>query len=338
MLLGLINTAAAAPGIGTLLRYLTRRTPRIFMFHRFSAARGASATHADELVRFLRIARQCCELLTVTELLAQRDRPGHPKRPLAAITVDDGYRDFYTVAMPILAEQRVPATLYATAGFVDGGLWLWWDALRHLIDSHAAGRTSVELPDRVFATELSGRRSRATFFSEVATYLVQRSNAERAQAVAQLEASAGESLPARPLGRYAAMSWAELAEARDAGIEIGGHTMTHAFLPLLDRDGLRHELDDAKQMVERHLGSRLTTFAYPNGMPYDYTPAVAEAVRSAGFSAALLAHPRPFSPRNRFAIGRWTAQSTDSTLGNVLNGTSALKLALWGSRDAVGEH
>ena len=45
--------------------------------------------------------------------------PGDGDCPVV-VTVDDGYRDFATVALPLFEEHRIPVTLYVTTGFVAG--------------------------------------------------------------------------------------------------------------------------------------------------------------------------------------------------------------------------
>jgi peptidoglycan/xylan/chitin deacetylase (PgdA/CDA1 family) len=323
----MITNAAGALGAWTLTRRVTRHVPRIFMFHRFSSKPSDGMTDADELVRFIDRVRAVCELVTVSDLASRLDDPRPMARPLAAITVDDGYADFHTVALPILAERGVPATLYATAGFVDGRYWLWWDALRHLLEVHPGGTLELELDGQVVAWQLGDAPSRQDAWERIADTLVSR-NAERATVISELQAAASHRLPTKPTLEYAPMSWAQLAEAEAAGIEIGGHTMTHAFLPGLDHDGLRQEINAAKALMEEHLTHPLVTFAYPNGNPSDCTPAVIDAVRAAGFSAAVLAHPRPFRAADRYRLGRWSAHSGEQRLDHILNGASALKLAL----------
>jgi peptidoglycan/xylan/chitin deacetylase (PgdA/CDA1 family) len=64
--------------------------------------------------------------ITVTHLAqAMADRSLHlPDRPVV-VTVDDGLADFYTGALPVLAQYGFPATLYVTTGFVGGtSRWL----------------------------------------------------------------------------------------------------------------------------------------------------------------------------------------------------------------------
>ena len=55
----------------------------------------------------------------------------------AAITFDDGYRDNYEIAFPIIERQKIPATLYLTAGYLDSNSdkYLKWDMARKMIDS-----------------------------------------------------------------------------------------------------------------------------------------------------------------------------------------------------------
>jgi len=66
-----------------------------------------------------------------------------PPKPVV-ITFDDGYRDNYEVAFPLLRRYRTPATIYLVTSFVDGAIRLipdpvWdamrWDQAREMADS-----------------------------------------------------------------------------------------------------------------------------------------------------------------------------------------------------------
>ena len=48
------------------------------------------------------------------------------------ITFDDGYRDNYTLAYPMLKRLNVPFTVYVTTGFIDNRLPMWWYEGEHL--------------------------------------------------------------------------------------------------------------------------------------------------------------------------------------------------------------
>ena len=61
------------------------------------------------------------------------------------ITFDDGYRDNYEAAFPILKAVGVPATFFVTAGFVDSGQLPWWDEIAWMV--RTSRRDRVELRD-----------------------------------------------------------------------------------------------------------------------------------------------------------------------------------------------
>lgn len=99
-----------------------------------------------------------------------------------------------------------------------------------------------------------------------------------------------------------ALTWANIAALQKAGVDIEGHTMSHAHLmhkshPDLD-DGqydafLRTELDESKRVIESHTGQPVRFLAYPYG---DYDDAVVAGAKRAGYEGGLLSW---FGPNNR---------------------------------------
>ncbi len=101
------------------------RRPRLFMFHSIgtqpvSLCTGEAGPQASpELFEaFTGWLVRHAKVVTVSELtrIALDDR--HPRERFAAITLDDGYEDNYSVALPILVRHRVPATVYLTSAMV----------------------------------------------------------------------------------------------------------------------------------------------------------------------------------------------------------------------------
>ncbi len=70
---------------------------------------------------------------------------------------------------------------------------------------------------------------------------------------------------------------------RDAGMDIGSHTRTHARLPDLGLDAAREEIAGSRQELEQALGCEVRHFCYPYGR---YTPEHAALVREAGYATA----------------------------------------------------
>ena len=109
------------------------------------------------------------------------------------------------------------------------------------------------------------------------------------------------------LGRWAPdfgklLTWDELAEVADAGIEIGNHSLIHHPLDVLPAPQLREETLRSKDELEQRLGRRVRSFAYPHG----YNGArVRAAVLAAGHDNATEVGRRLHTPgERRFAVPR----------------------------------
>jgi peptidoglycan/xylan/chitin deacetylase (PgdA/CDA1 family) len=76
----------------------------------------------------------------------------------------------------------------------------------------------------------------------------------------------------------------EIRELAAAGWEVGGHTVNHPDLSLLDYDECRREIVDGRDALQQMTQVPVETFAYPFGR---YGEAAVAAVRDSGFKAAV---------------------------------------------------
>lgn len=100
--------------------------------------------------------------------------------------------------------------------------------------------------------------------------------------------------------------WSEVRALRDAGMEIGSHTVTHGSLVDLKPAEQRVELEQSKADLERELKMPIDIFAYP------FTRQkirVRQAVQRAGYRAALVG---PRGGADRLELQRITIRGSVS--------------------------
>ena len=116
------------------------------------------------------------------------------------------------------------------------------------------------------------------------------------------------------------VTWDQLAEMRDEGVEIGCHSFTHQNLkgkmsksaPEIKRltyEGwLRKEIVDSKKLLENRLGVKVSTFAYPEGA---YNKESRDVVKEAGYDAAFVTYGQrnTFSSPSFDMIGRYAIEA-----------------------------
>jgi peptidoglycan/xylan/chitin deacetylase (PgdA/CDA1 family) len=80
------------------------------------------------------------------------------------------------------------------------------------------------------------------------------------------------------------LTWAEVASLRDAGMEIGSHTLDHVMLTRTAPEEVARQVRESKLVLEQRLGISVSSFCYPVG---DYDGYSIEAVRAAGYGNAV---------------------------------------------------
>ena len=270
-------------GAFTPFRLANRNKALILMYHRFSHFDGPEATSARAFrshLEYLTKHYHLVPLSRLAELLA--DDSGVPSG-LAAITIDDGYRDTCEVALPLLRRYQAPATIFVVTDFIDRKKWLWTDKLRFMMARTEARSLDLSLGDFSARAEFPEARSRQQAAASINARLKTLPEARKEAALLDLSRALGVALPDEPPDDFAPLSWDEVRELDAAGVEVGSHTVTHPILTRVDSPQLRHELTASKARLEVMLDRPVPLFCYPNG---NYNEQVVREVERAGYRVA----------------------------------------------------
>jgi len=130
------------------------------------------------------------------------------------LTFDDGYKDFFDIAKPILNMLKFSATVFILAGLIgDTGRW-----------------RRKELQSSVL------------------------------------------------------LNWNEIYDTIDRGHEIGSHGLYHPDYRQLSGQELRKEIKESKEIIEEHIMTPVTSFAYPYNL---YNEQIIQIVKEAGYKRAV---------------------------------------------------
>jgi peptidoglycan/xylan/chitin deacetylase (PgdA/CDA1 family) len=110
------------------------------------------------------------------------------------------------------------------------------------------------------------------------------------------------------------ITWEQLAEMRDAGVDIGSHTVSHTDLRAKKgktdeqyRAWLKTEIAGSKQILEDKLGIQVKTIAYPYG---NQNEIVREVVKEAGYEGGFTVYGQHMGPGgDATLLGRYALDS-----------------------------
>lgn len=278
-----------------------RTQPVVIGYHRvvedFAAASAlaipAMLTSCRMLESHLDWLGQHYRLVSLDELGQALAEGRTSARPAAAVTFDDGYRDVYDHAFPILKRKGIPAAVFVVTDLIGTAraqvhdrLYLlarraferWPDPaeeLRRLLSS-----VEIELPG---LERLEPDRDDPLPLVVMLLRGLGRGDVERVAAAIQADVGPDGAEFDAMVSAFEPLGWDMLSEMARAGMVVGSHTRTHAWLTNESPAAVRAELRTSRGLIEQRLRVPVDHFAYPDGR-FDAT--TVEAVSSAGYRFA----------------------------------------------------
>jgi CelD/BcsL family acetyltransferase involved in cellulose biosynthesis/peptidoglycan/xylan/chitin deacetylase (PgdA/CDA1 family) len=200
-----------------------------------------------------------------------------------AITFDDGYRDNFVCAFPILKKLGIPATIFLATDYMDSGQLPWYDQVR--LAFKLTTRVHFYVDRCAPGGGLKGHSERLTLMERTLRWLREMPDANRKSALDQVFCELGVDsdlhLPNLML------RWEDVRQMSKHGISFGAHTITHPVLSQIPASELRPEIEGSKRTIEKRLQQPVAHFAYPFGQAGDFNTEATHAVQDAGFKTAV---------------------------------------------------
>ena len=284
--------------------------PVVIGYHRVVEDFQASAANS---IPSMLVSRQMLErhldwlgrrfrFVSLDELGARLDGSDSSDDPIAAITFDDGYRDLYEHAFPLLQKKGIPAAVFVVTDLVSTTGVQEHDKLYLLLARRVADRSAKPggLAGLLLRIEISvpGMDVKSPYRA-TRTLLEALTQESIRRVIAALESEV--SISDETFKPFYSLTWDMLDRMQRAGVTIGSHTRTHIVMTNESGERVANEVTGSREEIERRLGTGVRHFAYPSGM---FDTASVNAVADAGYrfgytvcSHRDTGHPRLTVPR-----------------------------------------
>ena len=223
-----------------------------------------------------------CHVLSIDEFL-EIQRSGDPLPPKSTIvSFDDGFRNNYNIAAPILEEYNIPAIFYISSGVVNTDIMFWVDTLEDTINLSKKNSIRVMLDQE---REFNIRNDEEKFgaLSKIKGYCKITTAMEKDRIIQETQDVAGVIATVEHSENYQKISWNELKEMNENSLfTIGGHSLYHNILSSLEEDLLKKEIRASLDLLEVNLKGPITHYSYPEGQGHHYNQAVIDLLKESG--------------------------------------------------------
>jgi len=280
----LAKTVSGGPAFPFLKRRRTG-TVQILIYHRVNNECDPffPATPLDVFARqmeYLAATHYICSLDEAVRRLKRGDVPPNA----AVVTFDDGYRDNFVHAFPILTRLSIPATIFLATHAIGTGKTLWHDRVFSAFRETREPVLSGFHPDWS-PCPVSTPREKLDAQRRVLGVLRAMDDATRDEWVDRLADRL--KVECRYEDPRLMLTWHDVRAMHPHGIAFGAHTASHAILSRLSDGKIAQEILESTRSIEKNLGAAPTSFAYPNGGRDDFNESCKLALRQAGYECAV---------------------------------------------------
>lgn len=272
----LFNKIRNAPGV------------KILAFHQVSNERFDPLFMKIRIEIFEDLIRYLKKNYTILPLREYFDRETYHKaidKNSIVITFDDGYRDNYLNAYPILKKYNVPATLFLSAEAVNNNSFLWYDTIVSVFKNTRKNSIELRLPESK-KYQLVSLKNKYLAIRDTIAYAKNLPPLERDAFINSLLKLFDENRITKSKCSEMMLSWEMVKEMHETGITFGSHGLTHTRLINLSKEAIEKEVHASKKLIEEQGGAEALFFAYPNGQRDDFEEITEDILRSNSYLGA----------------------------------------------------
>lgn len=274
-------------GARSLPRIVKRasRNVQILTYHRVNDEQNPffPATPTTVFTRQMEFLSSCFNILSLGEAVARLKHKDIPDNAVV-ITFDDGYKDNYLHAFPVLKKFSVPATIFLATDAIGSGRMLWHD---QVFSAFRETKKSVlsDYGEHSKTYSLRTLEDKLVTQAQILRFLRSLDEHKRSLWIAclreKLDVADGKNMPELML------TWDEVKTMHLDKISFGSHTVTHPILSKISPERVWQEISVSKAVIERHLGEAVRAFAYPNGTREDFRSSTKDLLGNVGYTCAV---------------------------------------------------
>lgn len=249
-----------------MLRFLNRKKVLVLMYHGIVPDNcpidAWTFVKESEFRKQMDILAQYYDVVPINRIKEVEFPTSGRNKPTAIITFDDGYKNNYTHAFPILKEYGFPATVFVCSGLINKKDIFWYDKVIYSIQ-----RTScehIDIGNKRFSFKAADTSKRWDRIQELLTYLKTKNKEERTEIVEALVNFLHAEEDQQEY--FILLSFEEIHELQKSDlVTIGAHTTTHEILTGVSIEFAERIIADTVNDTKRLFGENEIYFSYPNG-------------------------------------------------------------------------
>ena len=274
-----------------------------------------SGKHIDykKFTNQMKWLKRYANLISMDEMVYHYDNNLRLPKNTTLITFDDGFKNNYSVACPILNDMNIPATFYVTSGMIGKSQAFWVDRIENSINLSAQKFIDLRL-DKNEHFDLRTKKQRIIVIKKIKKYCKNTKNTKKEELIKKLEKITGVKTDNNSCKNYQIMNWKELKKlSENDNFIVGGHSMHHEILSSLSIQKMRENIKKSIKILKEKLQKEILHYSYPEVQINHYNNNVINELKKNGIKCC----PSAIDGQANFSQGLFNLRRVMVGLGGV---------------------
>ena len=240
-------------------------------------------THFEKIIKFLKSHGTS---LSMSEAVYILDNKLETPKNAFVITFDDGFKNNYEIACPILDYYKINSIFYVTSSFIEENTNSWIDDIE--IDLINTTTENVNLLNKSFKI-ISNKEKK--YFLEFIRHEVKIKNNKKIIDLVKnvLSKKSYDNNNTDDYDEYyRKMDWDDVISlSQNSLFEVGGHTHTHCILGHTSKENIEFEIKKNQFLLKKFMSREPKHFSYPEGKSYSFNNLVIDTLKKYKYKSSV---------------------------------------------------
>ncbi len=198
------------------------------------------------------------------------------------ITFDDGFKNNFEIAAPILDDLKLPAVFYVCSGMIGTDKMFWVDMIEDCINRTNANNIKIRLIEEHFFN-LNSESEKILSINKIKNFCKKSTTNEKNRIIAELINETKVSPTINSYNNYQMMDWKELiALDQNKLFTIGGHTLNHEVMTAQSLEITKLDVKKTINLLKNYLDHDIIHFSYPEGQVNHFNKNIIKVLKNNG--------------------------------------------------------
>ena len=250
---------------------------RNFGIENFSGKHIFSKVFDDQL-KFLK--RKKCNFLKLDDVVKNIKEGITFKKNSICITFDDGFKNNFDVAVPILKKLKIPAIFFLCPKNIDMQKMFWVDKIENCINLTKKIKIKIKIRNKQKVFLLNNNKNKIECVNKLKDLCKKEKVEFKNKLINELIKKSGVRPSIRFAKNYQIAKWLQIKKTLKSNLfDIGGHSLEHDIYTKLNKKKIISNVRQTINIIKKKLGYKVRYFSYPEGQTDHYNKFVIEILK-----------------------------------------------------------